>query len=155
MASTGLRTAAIVDDLVSGLMVLGLFDQVNAHEPTNAPGRGLTAAVFMKYIGPVPQNSGLASTSAVVEIYMRLTLSTEREPKDQIDTDMTDALDAVFASLHGGFKLSGDADYVDLLGITGRRLEGEAGYFNQSGTVYRAMMITVPVVIEDAWTQAP
>ena len=61
-----LDTTAIMNAVLSHAAASGYFDRVAGHEPKNAPGNGLSAAVWVDRIGPVPAGSGLAATSALV-----------------------------------------------------------------------------------------
>jgi hypothetical protein len=44
---------------------------------------------------------------------------------------------------------------VDLLGQFGTPLSAQAGYVNQDGRLFRIMTITLPLVVNDVWGQAP
>ena len=60
-----LDTQGILDRLASHAMTLGVFDRVNTHEPKNAPGRGITCAIWVERIDPVgwlPVPAGSRST---------------------------------------------------------------------------------------------
>jgi hypothetical protein len=149
-----LQSGALIDALVSHAMTTGYFERVNAHEPKNAPGYGLTAAVWNQTGGPV-QSSGLAQTSAVVTFYVRLFTSMVSEPQDMIDPNLLDALDALLTAYSGDFTLDGMIRQIDLLGAESPGLSWVAGYIDVSGTKYRCMTITVPLVVNDVWEQVP
>lgn len=147
---------AIRAELVSHAERLGVFDRVGQHEPANAPGNGLSAWYWLDRVRPDPTVSGLASTSAVVVFNARLATSMTGLDGDEIDPNLVDALDALFASYHLDFSLNSSAMHIDLLGRSKVEiLRSEAGYFEQDGQVFRAFMVWIPVVIADAWTQAP
>jgi hypothetical protein len=59
------------------------------------------------------------------------------------------------AAYNGDFTLGGLVECVDLLGMTGQRLEARAGYLEQDRKIYRVMTITLPVIVAEAWEQAP
>lgn len=143
----------IVDVVMSHALASGYFDRVNGHEPKNAPGTGLSAAVWADSIRSV-QSSGLSSTSAAVVLNVRLYTSMLQEPQDAIDPAMLRAVSALFAAYSGDFTLGGNAREVDLLGSDGAPLQAKAGYLNQDQKLYRVMTITLPVIVNDAWDQA-
>lgn len=150
-----LEIDAITDAVVSHAMASGHFDRVNAHEPKNAPGNGLTASVWAERVEPIARRSGLAVTSCRVEFTVRLTTSMLAEPQDGIDPNVLRAVDALFAAYTADFTLDGLVTNVDLLGAHGAPLGGRAGYLQHDGKVYRAFSITLPVIIDDLWEQAP
>lgn len=146
---------ALVDRVASICKATGLFDRVNKHEPKNKPGRGLTAALWVDRIEPARARAGLAATSARVVLNLRIYTNMLQNPQDAIDPNIMRATDVVMTDLSGDFDL-GDADrWIDLLGATqGHPLYAQSGYINIDNMVYRVMTITVPIIVENAWTQA-
>lgn len=147
-----LNAGSILDTLVSHAMELGVFERVNTHEPKNAPGHGMTVALWCNAIDPI-QSSGLDSTSARLTFNLRIYQSMLSEPQDAIDPNVIDATDQLMTAYSGDFDLGGDARHVDLLGAYGKPLSALAGYIAQSDKIYRIMDITIPVVINDVWEQ--
>lgn len=145
---------SLLDRIVSHALASGYFDLVNQHEPKNAPGSGLTAAVWVDDIRPALGSSGLASSSAVIVFNIRLYTSMLQEPQDAIDPEMVKALNALYAAYAGDFELGGDARMVDLRGAEGTTLQAKAGYLNQDNKLYRVFTITLPVIVNDAWDEA-
>lgn len=147
---------AVTDALASVPMASGYFDRVNQHEPKNAPGRGLTCAVWADYIGPEPERSGLAATTARLTMMVRLYTSMLQEPQDSIDPMMLEAANQLLLSYSADFDLGlGEGVWIDLLGASkGHPLEGHAGYININNKVYRVITMTVPIIYENAWPQA-
>jgi hypothetical protein len=150
-----LETQAYIDALVSHAMTTGYFEKVNGHEPRSAPNTNLTAAVWFQNIKPFPEGSGLASTSIVMVMTVRLYTSALQEPLDMMDPTMTAAVDALLNAYTGDFTLDGMIRNIDLLGENGISLEAEAGYLDIDRTKFRVVDITVPMVINDVWTQNP
>jgi len=146
--------AAISAQVESHAMASGYFDQVNGHEPKAKPGNGITAAVWLQSIGPDPEASGLAATTAVVVLNVRVYTNMLSEPPDAIDPAVFAAVDKLISDYSSDFELAGNVMAVDLLGMAGTPLNAEAGYLNQDGTLYRVMTITLPLLISNAWTQA-
>jgi hypothetical protein len=153
MTNFALDINAIIDGVVSHALTLGLFERVNGHEPANPPGNGLTAAVWVDYIGPHPGASGLAATSARLVLMVRIYSSAQSEPLDAIDPAVTYATGVLMGEYSGDFDLSGAVREVDLLGQAGAPMSAQAGYLNLDGRLYRVVTLTVPVIVSDVWTQ--
>lgn len=150
-----INIAGILDAVVSHALTLGLFERVNAYEATSPPGHGLTAAVWVQDVTPVPARSGLASTSIRAAFTVRIYTSMLQDPPDAIDPAMVQATDALMGAYSGDFTLGGVVANVDLLGAHGAPLRAQAGYVNMDGALYRIIDITLPMVINDVWEQAP
>lgn len=151
-----------IDDLYSAVtsvpQATGYFDRVNQHEPTQAPGRGLTCGTWLDRIEPA-LSSGLASTTGLFVFSVRLYTSAFHPDPDQMDPWLTKANNAVFGSYIGNVGL--DLSFVrniDVRGMTQERLVSRAGYITMAGPgdskrVYRIYTITVPVIVNDAWDE--
>lgn len=142
----------ILDHVVSHGMASGYFESVNQHEPKNAPGHGLTMAVWVDKIVPV-KSSGLAATSVSVQMKVRLFSNMVVAPQDSIDPNLTNALNAVMSAYSGDFTFDGTVRYIDLLGDEGNPLSADAGYVEQDKKMFRIFDITLPVIVNDVWTQ--
>jgi hypothetical protein len=135
-------------------MTLGRFEQVNTHEPKNAPAsKGLTAAVWVDYIGPAI-GSGLQSTSALLVLMVRIYTKFLQEPVDMIDPSVLAAVSDLIGAYSGDFDFGMTIRCVDLLGMTGKKLEAQAGYIDIDRKIFRVMTVTLPIIINDAWAQA-
>jgi hypothetical protein len=148
-----LDLAALIDPVTSHASASGMFDAVQAHEPKSPPGTGLTYAVFVASIGPARGGSGLAATSARVELTGRIYKPFLAEPEDLIDPNLTDALDRLFTAYAGDFDLGANVRCIDLLGAYGNPLGGQAGYQSIDRIVFRVFDITIPLIVNDAWAQ--
>lgn len=145
----------IVDRLASHAMTTGMFDRVNTHEPKSKPGRGLTCAIWVDRIEPARGRAGLASTTARVVLNVRVYTNMLQNPQDAIDPNVMNAVDKLFEAYSGDFQLGNENRWIDLLGATqGHPLFSQSGYINIDNVVMRVMTITVPVIVENAWTQA-
>lgn len=133
----------------------GLFDSVNTHEPKSAPGGNLHCAIYVSSLGPVPAASGLALTTGVLTIMARIYLPMIQEPQDKIDPVIVATADTLMEDYSGDFTLGGNARNIDLLGQTGEALSARAGYITIDQAVFRSMDITIPIVVNDVFTQAP
>lgn len=149
-----LNARGLTDRIVSHAAATGRFESVNRHEPKSSPGSGITASVWFSDLMGV-SSSGLASTSALVVFNVRIQQNMLTEPQDDIDPDMLDALDTLIDAYSGDFELGGNVRCVDLLGMTGTRLRAQGGYFEHDRKMFRAILITLPLVVNDVWVQAP
>ena len=149
-----LDTAGILSALQSHAQTLGVFDRVNGHESANAPGNGLTCDFF--WVGAVPFSggSGLASTTVVVTFMARIYLSTT-QLSDDIDPQVLHATDELCRAYSADFELGGEVRNMDLLGQSGAQLGAQAGWLQVDATKYRTVDVTIPLVVNDLWDQAP
>jgi len=150
-----LAFAAIVDKVASHAAAQGVFVRVNQHEPKSAPDSGITAAVWADTIGPVPSGSGLQMTSGLLVLKVRVYTPMLAEPQDQIDPNVIEAVDLLLTAYSGDFTLGDEIRNVDLLGQAGTPLSARAGYLNQDSKLLRIMDITLPLIVNDLWTQSP
>ena len=150
-----LGASAILAAVESHALALGHFDRVNRHEPKSAPGNGLTAAIWVQNLRPVAAASGLTSTSARLELSVRVQMGMLAEPQDEIDTRILVAVDALMAAYSGDFELGGQIRNVDLLGALGDPLAADAGYLEQDSKLYRVVVISLPIIVNDLYVQAP
>lgn len=139
-----------IESLISAL---GLFESVNLHEPKNAPGSGLVCAIILDEISSAPQASGQAATAGRVVFKARVMSQMLQEPQDMIDQDMGNAVAKIMEALTGDFELGGTVRNIDLLGETGTPLSAKGGYLTIDKTMYRFMDITIPLVVNDVWSQ--
>lgn len=144
---------AILTAVQDHALTTGLFDQVNGHEPKSPPGNGLTAAIWIARIRPV-NSSGLAATSGVLDVNVRVQTRLS-EPQDAIETHLLAAVNELMIGYSADFTLGGQVREVDLLGMEGIPLAATAGYLTQAEVTYRVMTITLPLVINDLWSQSP
>lgn len=149
-----LNTQAILDAAVSHADATGHFEWVTSHEPKSAP-TDIGAAFWANYIGPAPAESGLDVTSALLLLNCRIYTSMLTDPQDLIDPRIIDATDALMAAYNGDFDLGGLIYAVDLLGMSGERLEARAGYLEIDRKIFRTMTINLPCLVANAWPQAP
>lgn len=148
-----LNTISIRDAVVTHAMSIGVLDQVNQHAPKNPPGTGLSCAITGDRIGGI-RSSGLASLSARLVLRVELFASMQMEPADDIDKVMFNAIDLLFAAYCGDFTLGGLVRKVDLIGSEGAGLDAVLGYVTVDGIEYRHAAITLPLIINDVWTEA-
>lgn len=149
-----LNTSLLLSRIVSHALALGVFKQVNKHEPKSAPTQGLTAAVWVDEIEPI-RSGGLNSTSARVAFNFRIYLPMIQKPEDEADPRIAHALDLLMNAYSGDFQLGGNVRQVDLLGAYGQALSSRAGYISLDGKMYRVFTVTLPLIVNDVWEQVP
>lgn len=143
----------LTDKLVSHALATGVFEGVNGHEPTNAPSSGgLTCGVWVNDTTAI-RSSGLNSTSARVEMAVRVYTNAVTEPMDAIDPAVVGAVDLLCAAYCADFTLGGLVRQVDIFGAYGAGLGARAGYLPLNGITFRVMTITVPLIVNDLWAQ--
>lgn len=146
----------ITDLIVSHAMALGVFETVNAHEPKSAPATvGLSAAVWCEAGRPLPEASSLNKTTGLITWNIRLYTSFKAQPEDMIDPRLTSAAHSLISDFSNDFDLGSNVRNIDLLGAYSDGLSWRAGYLNQDGNLYRVYTLTLPVVINDLWSQSP
>ena len=146
---------AIVEEVRSHALELGLFETVNGHEPKSAPSlHGLSGAIWLNAIAPDPRRSGLNQTAIRMELTFRIYSNALEEPADMIDPNVLDATAQYMEALSGDFTLNDYITAVDLLGMSGPGLSAKAGYLTQDSTAFRVMDIIVPLLLTEQWSQA-
>jgi hypothetical protein len=150
----GLDFDGIVNALVSKALQLGVFERVNAAEPKNKPGSGITGAVWLRSVAPAARRAGLSSTSVLLTFTFRVYTSASQDPPDAIDPAMYKALAALMTGLSGGFALGGLVQQVDLLGAMGTPLQATTGYIQIGDMLMRTADLTIPLIVNDVFDQA-
>lgn len=149
-----LDTAGILTAVVDHAASLGVFDRVAGHEPANPPGLGVSCAVWVADLRPVPRRSGLSGTSAALTLTARVFRPVaDASDGDRVDPETVAAADALIGSIVGDLDL-GEAVDIDVFGAHGAQLGARAGYLRQDDTTYRVLDVTVPVLVDDLWPQA-
>jgi hypothetical protein len=152
---TALNVIGLRDTLLSHALSLGLFAGVSGHEPKAAPLNGLYGALWVNSIMPARGHSGLASTTLRIEYSFRIGTNMVTEPQDDLDPQVMVAAAMLMLAYSGDFSLGGLAEEIDLLGAWGEPLGAQAGYLNQDGKLFRVMVITIPIIVDDVFDQVP
>jgi hypothetical protein len=153
--TVGLDVVEIQGALISHALTLGLFASVNGFEPKAAPMDGLHGALWLASIEPARGRSGLNTTTVRLVFNFRVGINMLAEPQDDIDLRVLVATAALMRQYSGDFELGGAIKNVDLLGETGPPLAAQAGYLNQDSKLFRVMVITIPLIINDVFDQSP
>ncbi len=154
MTFNAAAVSALFAAVVSDAQQLGIFETVIAHEPKNAPGNGLSCAVWVQTIKPSQRASGQAAVSGVVSMRARIYLNMLAEPQDGIDPGLLAATCRLMQAYSEGFTLGGTVRNVDLLGAEGEPLAAQGGYIQHDSRLFRVFELTVAVVINDMWVQS-
>lgn len=149
-----LNITGILDAVVTHASEIGRFDVVNRHETKRAPGNGMTASIWVNNVQPI-RTSGLSTTTTRIEFMVRIYSNSLSQPYDDIDTLLTQTLDALFAAYIADFTLGDLIRHVDVFGAYGQGLGARAGYINQDGKEFRVLSVTLPVLVDDLWDQSP
>ena len=148
-----LDLAAYRSAVMSHAQALGLFGQVLDHEPVSAPGSGLIYAVWVADVAPIPTLSGLSSVSVRLELNGRVFMPADTQPEGDVDIAVTAAVNGLMNAYAGDFELGGAVAEVDLLGMYGALLRARFGYTRLDSTTYRVATLTLPLILNDVWTE--
>lgn len=148
-----LDPTAIVGALVTHAQATGLFERILGHETANAPGNGLTCDFVIAGLDPVA-SSGLAATSVRVTAMARVYLPAAQRPYDGMDPRVLDAGSGLFTSFIGDLDLGGAVSWVDVRGMYGVSLGGRQGWVRLGDGQYRAITLTIPLIVNDVYTEA-
>lgn len=132
----------------------GGFVSVLDFEPKGTPsGAGVTLALWLDPIDPLPEESGLNSTTVRVQVAGRVYRNMTAQPAS--DVVLARSVDAFMAAVSADFTLGGLAQCVDLLGKSGEPFRAVPGYLEVGHVLYRVIDLTIPIVVNDLWSQAP
>ena len=145
---------ALTSYVISVPKASGAFRRAIGHEPKAAPGSGISLAIWADSIQPIAQASGLASTSGVITYLARIYGNMLSKPEDDIDPRLMAAGSVLIGAYSADFTLGGLCRNIDLLGMYGRKMGGQAGYVTIGGAMYRIFTVTIPCVIDDLWSQS-
>lgn len=147
---------SVIEDVLAktASMMTGLrvFDRVQVGEPKSAPGRGVSAGLWVQRLAPSP-TSGLSITSAYLTLYARIYTDMLQEPSGAIDPRVLRGASSLFGRLIGDFTLDGLVMSVDVRGAYGQALDAQAGYLNIDGKWYRIMTVIIPLIVNDVWPE--
>lgn len=150
-----LDVTGIVAAVQSHAQQIGGIETVVTNEPKSAPGNGISAAIWAEGITPVPANSGLNSVSVLLVLMVRVMKPMLSLPYGGIDPDLLTAASSLMNAYAGAFTLGGEVQSIDLLGRYGTKMAGKAGYITLDKSMFRVIDISLPLVINDVWTQVP
>ena len=136
-------------NLISAFQALGIFDRVQGVEPKSPPGQGITAAIYFDSAAPAASASGLDRASSLYIFTLRLYSNMLQEPAEAIDPNIVSCIDAVFDAFAGDIDLGATVRSIDFFGMCGTPVSAKAGYVDVSGTMFRVISITIPLIVND------
>ena len=148
-----LNSGSILKALITDAKTLGVFRKVNGHEPKNAPGQGTSLAFWLDRIRPA-RSSGLNSTSGLLVCNARAQSPMLADPQDEIDPELARAADLLLGRYIAGFTLGGLVRKIDVRGQEGIPLEGRFAYLEQDRRQFRTFELTIPMIVNDCWTES-
>lgn len=140
-----------VNKIMSTALGSGYFERCQSFEPRAHPGTGMTFATWGVDIKPIAMESGLDVTSCRVPMLCRIYVDTERDPIDDIDTDVLLASAHMLNAFTEDFGIDGAE--IDLLGRHGEPLGTDLGYIPMDSSIFRIADTLVPFIAPDVFDQ--
>lgn len=154
----GFDYGQLLIDITDYVAQTALFDSVQAFELDGNIGQ-FVAAVFPhpRAVEPIPELSGQDVTSIRVCFIIRIYVAVATQLPDVIDPKALNATALIMRKFNGGFTFGETIFSVDVLGGWGISLDAHASYMKvgspEASALYRTIDITVPLLLEDVWTQ--
>lgn len=146
--------SALFDAQISLGKSLAPFKHVLTHEPKSPPTDFPALAIWWVQISPAAAASGMGAVSGVVTFTWRVYQSTMlSEPQNLIDPGLLKNTALCLQALSAAFTLGGTVRDVDLLGAHGTPLAAKSGFISHDRVLLRVADITVPIVINDLFTE--
>jgi hypothetical protein len=140
----------LVDAVVDHALRTGRFETVNRQEATSPPGHGIHVEVWPGPGKPI-RHSGLAVTSIVQVIMIRLKCPALAESRDEVDPTIVAALSQLLGAYQTDLTLGDLCRQVDVMGAYWPQgLRWEPGWLSRTQRVYT---IWLPLVVDDLWPQ--
>jgi hypothetical protein len=145
---TAAQARALFTAIQSMAQELGIFEGVDLHDPWSPPGSRLFCSINLGTIRPV-LSSGLAAVSGQVALIIRIWSSAIQKPLDNIDPEVLAATCSLMGALAGGFTLGGTVRDVDVMAMS-----AQPAYVDFEGKPFRVVEISLPIVINDMFSEA-
>jgi hypothetical protein len=144
-------TAADAEALFSAIRSkakqLAIFTATIGHDPENAPPPGVSCSIALGPVKPV-LSSGLGAVSGQVTLMVHVWDFASKRPLDKVDPEVLAATCSLMGAFAGGFTLGGTVREIDLFAMT-----ATPGYVDFADKEYRAMVISLPVIINDMFEE--
>lgn len=151
-----LDLGTLTDALKTHAAASGLYEAVSGHAVITAHGPGLAWWCMVEKMFPYAGGSGLNTVTACVVYKIMTTLNdSTTDPQDLVDPAVANAADALLRLYLGDFTLGGLIRNVDVFGAAGTPLVAQAGWMTLDAARYRAMIITLPLIVNNLWDEAP
>lgn len=144
---------AIQKALASHVKALGRIERVQEFDPTNAPGKGITACLVAATGDPRPP-TGL-DRSALRLVWTVRFLMPPGAPLGSVDPLLMGKAGNLITRLAADLTLGGLVRVIDLRGMSGTSVEWRFGWVTIDQTLYRLLDVTVPLIINDVFPEAP
>lgn len=139
---------AVYAALESHAKAMNRFQDVNMQEPAGSPATGLYCTIVVGPIQPFAAGSGLRKTTGRIEFHVVVWSQAAKRQVDPVDPKVLSAALALMAAYNADFDLGGLIRNVDVMQVTGM-----PGWIEFSGSQCRAIDVTLPLVINDMFTQ--
>lgn len=146
---TAAQAKALFEAIRSYAQELAIFQAAETHEPWNAPGNRLYCSIQLGPVRPVT-SSGLAQVSGQVTLLVRVWSSALQKPLDDIDPEVLAAACSLMGAFAGGFTLGGTVRDIDLFAMS-----AQPAYVEFEGKPFRTVEISLPILINDMFAEAP
>lgn len=155
MSFTAASATALFQAIESHALKLGVFRSVNTHEPLNPPPESPACSIRLGPMRPEPGASGLNNTSGRITFLIGIYSSLRKNPAamDAIDPGVLGAACVLLSEYNGAFTLGNVAGVrnIDVMAATG----APSYVTDLDGKPFRYYEITLPIVINDMFSQAP
>ena len=111
------------------------------------------AAVYMDNVSVYGLTVG-GSTREIHILVVRLYLDMKKEPSEEIEIELAQAVQEVVSDILEDSDLGGNVMTVDPAGMAGESMTAVWGYQDVSGHMYRVADIRVPILVDDSATMA-
>jgi hypothetical protein len=138
--------------LATHVKALGGIDRVQEFDPTNAPGKGLTACLVAATGDPRPP-TGLAA-SALKLVWTVRFMMPPSQPLGSVDPKLLGKATNLITRLAADLTLGGLVRVIDLRGMAGTSIDLRFGWVEIGGTLYRLLDVNVPLVINDVFPES-
>lgn len=125
-----------------------LFQDVDTHEPWNAPGTGLYCSIIMGPLRPEPAKSGLNSTTGSITFTVRVWSGAMIRSPDKVDPEVLAAVATLMTAYSADYTLGQLVRNIDLMAMS-----AQPGWVPFEGKQFRVMDIQMPIVINDMFAQ--
>lgn len=145
---------AIQKALATHIKALGGIERIQEHDPTNAPGKGITACLVAA-TGDTGPPTGL-DRSALRLVWTVRFLMPPGAPLGGVDPKLMGKAGGLVGRLAADLTLGGLVRAITLRGEGGSpRVEWRFGWVEIGGTLYRLLDVNVPLIINDLFPEAP
>lgn len=126
----------------------GYFHTVELGEPKSSlQGHGMEAYIWMDSVAVAGTTLNYAIEIHTVTLRLYMPMLTGDTLEDEVEMDA--AVNQVKRNLAADFDLGGTVRNVDFAGQHSGGLESVTGFVDLSGTQYRIVDITLPVIVDD------